>query len=128
MKLDLSYDPHIDAWTLTHWDVLLETREDIEEWRRQLEHELSKLGGERVYLLIDLAGFELSSRIAAEYGRTAKEVTARHALGVIRYGAASADSKTTLAVRLQSVINRFPANIFADRLEALEALEKIKAL
>jgi hypothetical protein len=124
MEVHLAYDTEIDAWTLSHKDVHIETSADVAEWRRLMHLELAKLHGKRGYLLISIAGFEVSAVMMEEYGRTAQAV-ARHFLGVIRYGASA---KTERAVVLQSILNRFPANLFPDRGMAIKALERIRAL
>lgn len=125
MKITLKYDRELDAWTVEHQEARIRTRDDIAEWKRQLVAELKKLKGKKAWLLIDAAGFQLDSAVAAEYGAIAREVAEKYAHGVLRYG--KADGWTAAQVRLQAVIQRFPANFFQDREAAVEALRRLKS-
>jgi hypothetical protein len=123
MELKLSYDAAIDAWTLAHRDVHLNTVEDVAEWRRRLTTELlDKLGSQPVYLLVDVQGFEVAATRMEDYGRTVKSI-AHHFLAVIRYGATS---KTQTAVLLQSVLNHYQPNLYPDRTAAIQALKQLR--
>ena len=124
MKLDLKYDSTCDAWTLRHENVVIRNAEDIGQWKQQLMPLLGRMGGERVYLLIDMHGFELDPEIADEYGAVAKQVVSSHVLGIVRYG--SALTTTNTSVRLQSVIQGYRANVEPDRMSALDKLTKIR--
>lgn len=126
MRLELTYDNDVDAWTLRHDAVEISTPADIERWRSALDEELARLGGKRVYLLIDLDGFSLSPAIAHEYGKVAKRVMTDHALGVVRYG--SDAGLTTTSIRVAAIVSRFPANIFPDRAAAVRAINRIRKL
>jgi hypothetical protein len=127
MDLRLSYDGSLDAWVLTHDDVRIEREEDIEVWHSILLRELQKLGGERAYILIDIAEFHLAPALAERYGKVAKRVISEHALGIVRFGHSDHDMTTT-AIRLGAVLNRFPANVFPNREAALEVLARIRTL
>jgi hypothetical protein len=122
MQLKLTYDTGIDAWTLVHRDVHLNTPEDVAEWRRLLAAELDQLGSQPVYLLVDVKGFEVAAARMEDYGRTVKSI-AHHFLAVIRYGATD---KTQTAVLLQSVLNHYAPNLYPDRLSAIAALKQLR--
>lgn len=122
MELKLTYDGAIDAWTLSHRDVHLNTVEDVAEWRRRLTAELDQLGSQPVYLLIDVKDFQVSAIRMEDYGRTVKSI-AHHFLAVIRYGATD---KTQTAVLLQSVLNHYQPNLYPDRAAAVAALKQLR--
>lgn len=126
MRLTFTYDPSIDAWTVMSEGIELRTLEDLLRWKGLFAEGAKKLGGKKAYLLVDISGFTLDPALATEYGKAAREIRSRYALGLIRYG--SHDKMTEASVYLQAILNRFPANIFPDREVALQALEKIRKL
>ena len=126
MKLLLSYDASIEAWTLRHEEVELRTPKDIDEWRRQVGQLQEKLRSKRGYLLVDLTGFTLGTAAMETYGATIKELIVPLTLGIIRYG--GTDRMTSAEIHLQALANRFPANIFPERASALKVLEKMRRL
>jgi hypothetical protein len=123
VDVKLTYDPSLDAWTLTHRDVRIQTLADAHRWRQLLGEELQKLNGQPVFALIDVTDFEVAAVMMEEYGRTVKAI-AHNFRGVFRYGAGD---KTRTTVLLQSIVNSFPANLFSDRAEAIEALNRARA-
>ncbi len=122
LQLKLSYDATIEAWTLTHRDVHLQSVEDVAHWRRRLLEELAQLGSQPVYLLVDVKGFEVAASRMEDYGRTVKSI-AHHFLAVIRYGATD---RTQTAVLLQSVLNHYQPNLHPDRAAAIQALHAMR--
>jgi hypothetical protein len=123
MEVRLTYDPALDAWTLTHRDVRIQSPADANRWRQLLGQELHKLNGQPAYVLIDVTEFEVAAVMMEDYGRTVKAI-AHNFRGVFRYGAGD---KTRTTVLLQSLVNSFPANLFNDRAEAIEALNRARA-
>ena len=123
MKLKMERDLSLDACTITHESIRLETSEDVAEWRATLMAEADKvIGSERVYLLIDYRGFSVSPAVAEEYGRVAEELRRRFAKQVFRYNAV--DPLSSAAARLQSMKRAHSSNVFATRQEAIEALRR----
>jgi hypothetical protein len=123
MEVKLTYDPALDAWTLTHKDVHIQSPADAARWRQLLGEELQKLNGQPVFALIDVTDFDVAAVMMEDYGRTVKAI-AHNFRGVFRYGAAD---KTRTTVLLQSIVNSFPANLFGDRAAAIEALNRARA-
>jgi hypothetical protein len=125
MKVIVEKDPSLDACTISHESVHLESPEDIAEWREQLMAGMeAQLGDGRAYLLVDYTDFSVNSSIANEYGRVAEELRARYAKDVFRYGAS--DPHSFLSARLQSLKRAHRSNVFANRQEAIEALNKVR--
>jgi len=124
VDIELHYDADIDAWTLRCIDCRLGTQDDIAELKELLNAEFAKFEGKKTYLLIDMANFELVPSLAEAYGKIARDVLRKNALGILRYG--PRQDWIASMVRLQSVIQHFPANIFPDREAALEALDKLR--
>jgi hypothetical protein len=123
MEVRLTYDPALDAWTLTHRGARIHTPADAVQWRQLLSEELQKLNGP-VWALIDVNEFDVAAVMMEDYGRTVKAI-AHHFRGVVRYGAGD---KTRTAVLLQSMVNSFPANLYPDRASAIQALNKMRVL
>lgn len=125
MELKVEHDPEHDVWTIVHRNCDIQTSLDIQRWRSKLDDELRQLGGNKVFLLIDLEGFSISPSIMDEYGRNAKEVVGAHAIGAIRYG--RGDARTRTEISLQAMANNFPANIFPSRESALQAVAHLRS-
>lgn len=123
MKLSISYDPGVDAWTLTHEDAIIRTEEEAAEWRRELA---ACFDGKSGYLLIDMAEFDLDPSFLPTYGKTVKELTYSRWSGVIRYG--GENEMSNAAVRINAVDNKYPSNVFPDRAAALAALEQVRGI
>lgn len=47
MKLWINYDKDHDVWTIFHKEVTIRDTRDVDEWRRQLNAEFSKLEGKK---------------------------------------------------------------------------------
>lgn len=125
MRVWLEHDTQDDVWTIRHDGCVIASKEDIDRWQTELDEALVAKGAHPVDLFVDVHGFELSPAVAELYGKVARTVIATHARCLIRYG--DPGGLTTASVRLQAVINRFPANLFADREAATEALRRIRA-
>jgi hypothetical protein len=125
MKVIVERNPSLDACTITHESVHLESPEDVAEWREQLMVGMeAQIGNGRAYLLIDYADFTVSSLIANEYGEVAEELRMRFAKDVFRYG--ESNPQSFLSARLQSLKRAHPSNMFHTRQEAIEALNKVR--
>ncbi len=111
------------VYTLRRDSVVIDSRQAVAEWKRKLDSAMRTLGSERVYLLIDVTGFEIDPAFAAEYGKVAKRMVEDRALAVLRYG--DLKGMTASTVRLQAVIHKFSSNVFRDRAAALVALDQI---
>jgi hypothetical protein len=123
MKVKVEKNPTLDACTITHESVHLETSEDIVEWRNQLMAGIeAQIGDSRAYLLVDYTDFSINSLIADEYGQVAEELRLRYAKDVFRYGGSAPQS--FLSARLQSLKRARRSNVFTTRQEAIEALKK----
>jgi hypothetical protein len=123
MKVHVEKNPALDACTISHVDVRLQTVEDIAEWRSQLMAKMdAAVGHTRVYVLIDYRGFWINPLLADEYGKVAEEFRRRFAKDVFRYGIE--DPLSSTSARLQSLKHDHTSNVFTTRLEAVEALNK----
>ena len=126
MKVTVESNPSLDACTITHEAVRLETVEDVAEWRAQLMAQMAAaVGFNRVHLLVDYAGFWVNPAVAEDYGRVAEELRQRYAKEVFRYGAT--DPLSAASARLQSMKRAHRSNVFATRFEAIAALNKLRA-
>ena len=126
MKVKVEKDPTLDACTITHVAVRLETPEDLAEWRAQLMAGMEAAAGSgRVYLLVDYRGFWINPLLADEYGKVAEELRRRFAIDVFRYGAE--DPLSSASARLQAMRRSHASNLFATRREAIAALVKARA-
>ncbi|MCH9682191.1 MAG: hypothetical protein K0V04_12205 [Deltaproteobacteria bacterium] len=126
MKMELSYDEQIDAWTLRHDAVEIDSNEALERWHDLLERELATAPVEAFHLMICVEGFSLAPELAEAYGQIAKHMVLPRTRAVVRYG--TDNGLTTTSIRLGAVLNRYPANIFPDRRHASEALLRIRRL
>ncbi len=126
MKVLVEKNPSLDACTITHESVNLESIEDIAEWRKQLMAGIeAQVGNGRTYLLVDYTGFTVSSSMTNEYGQVAEELRQRFAKEVFRYG--QTDPHSLLSARLQCLKRAHRSNLFASRQEAIAALDKIRS-
>ena len=119
--MTVKWDKAAQICEIRHDHCTLNSQASVDEWARQLEAGLAPLNGDRAYFLIDMHGLELEPQFADAYGQVAKRVLEQYALGAFRYGDAA--GMTVASVRLQSVIQRFPSNIFRDETAALTALK-----
>ncbi len=126
MKVTVEKNPSLDACTITHEDVRLQTPEDVAEWRTQLMARMEAVvGRNQVYLLVDFTGFWVNPQLAMEYGKVAEELRRRFAKEVFRYG--MADALSFASARLQSIKRSHHANVFSTRVEAIAALNKLRS-
>ncbi len=126
MKVTVERNASLDACTITHEQVRLQTPEDVAEWRTQLMARMETVvGRNQVYLLIDYTGFWVNPQLAAEYGKVAEELRRRFAKEVFRYGVA--DPLSFASARLQSIKHSHRANVFRTRIEAIAALNKLRS-
>jgi hypothetical protein len=123
VKVTISYDPAIDAWTLRHENVIIRTDEEAAEWRRQLAQCFEGKSG---FLLIDMDDYDLDPAFLPTYGKTVKELTYSRWSGVIRYGGDNQFSHA--ALRINAIDNKYPAHIMPDRKTAIEVLEHMRSL
>lgn len=126
MKVIVEKNASLDACTITHEDVRLQTPDDVAEWRTQLMARMEAVvGRNQVYLLVDFTGFWLNPQLAVEYGKVAEELRRRYAKEVFRYGLA--DPLSFASARLQSIKHSHRANVFRTRGEAIAALDKLRS-
>lgn len=112
------YDARNDVVTASFKDVVLQTAEDVERWRNEVEERLGKFG-KKVDLLIDLTGLIVKFTAGRTFGQVRKDVLAKHTHRSFRYGG---DEMTRLFVNTSGMITGAAANTFATREEALAAL------
>ncbi|MBN1607108.1 MAG: hypothetical protein JW940_10780 [Polyangiaceae bacterium] len=125
MKVHVEWSLSLDACTISHEAVRLETEEDVAEWRAQLMAEMqANVGLNRVYLLVDYAGFWVNPVVADAYGKVAEELRQRYAKDVFRYGVT--DPLSAASARLQSMKRAHRSNVFRTREEAIAALNKLR--
>jgi hypothetical protein len=125
MKVEVECDPSLDACTIRHEQVHLESSDDVAEWRRLVMGRLqAALGSRRAYLLVDYRGFNVNPIMADAYGEVAEEVRSRFAKDVFRYGVR--DPLSSASARLQSLKRAHRSNVFATREEAIQALNKAR--
>ena len=119
--MKVTKDPALDACTITHQSVRLETAADVASWRAQLMQQIQAVvGSDRVYLLVDYSDFKVNPSVAEAYGKVAEELRIRFAKEVFRYGAT--DPLSSASARLQSLRRTHNANMFVTRQQAIAAL------
>jgi len=124
MKLSLSYDPTLDAWTFTHEDCHLRTLGDVRQWEERARALLEQIpiGG---VLLVDIEGFSLAPEMGPEWAALLKTLVLPRIGVLLRYG--HCERATESAIQIQGLVNRIPAGILPDRSAALTALMRLRA-
>lgn len=112
------YDGKHDVVTATFKDVVLNTAEDVERWRKDVEERLEKFNG-KVDLLIDLSGLVVKFTAGRVFGQARSEVLERYARRSFRFGG---DDVTRMFVNTSGMIRGAATNTFKTREEALAAL------
>lgn len=124
--LTVDYDTETDSWTVTNADVKLLDFDGVNQWQRYLLEEIfPRFGGKKVYVLVDLNGVEIGPRVAEEYGTFVRDFAKTYTHNVFRYGPPL--GLTESVIKLQAVIQHFPANVYENRAAALRALEIVRA-
>lgn len=112
------YDGKHDVVTATFKDVVLNTAEDVERWRRDVEDRFAKFG-RKVDLLIDLSGLVVKFGAGRVFGQVRSEVLARNTRRSFRFGG---DATTRTFVNTSGMITGAAVNNYNTREEALAAL------
>lgn len=123
MKFEMTYDAKLDAWTLTHRDVRLQSLADVREWERGVRDLMEKVT-EPISLLIDLTNFFVAPEMGPEFGSLIKGFVMPRTRALLRYG--QVDEMTRMAIQLQATVNRFPLNLYPDRESAVQALAQLR--
>lgn len=123
MRITITYDPAIDAWTAKSYDAVLRTQEAVDSWSDRIELELAKLGGRR-YLLVDLNGLEVEMRVKEAFGRAVRDRLLRHAAAVRFFGQGAGFTSTILM--LESVKGPATMRPLASRAEAAAELARLR--
>lgn len=103
------------------WDVVLNTREDIDRWERVVRAEFRSISARRVWLLIDLSGLSVHPRVSSYFGERRALILEEHTLRSFRFGG---DTRTKVSISTTSVLHGADANLYASRDEAEAALLK----
>jgi hypothetical protein len=120
----LTYDAAIDAWDfVVH--MRLEDDETLDAWQRELAVLSKQFGGRKVDILIDISHVHIEPHLAPRYGQFVTVFAAEHAQRLLRYGAPDEESRRRM--QLSAIANRYAANLFASREEAVEALLQMRA-
>jgi hypothetical protein len=123
--IQLRYDPNEELVEVAFPpEAHLVTRQEIDAhfdfmfdwWRRTCN--------KKVFFLVDYENFFVDLKQNEHYGTRMRQVMRDAALGVVRYGG---DPLQRTAVRLLSMRNHSPSNLYADREEALEVIRRLKA-
>ena len=125
MRVWVEHDSEVNAFTIRHEGVDLQSEEDIQEWRSLVLGALAKAvpKDQKVWLLVDFDGFHIGPDMADRYGEVAKEVRA-FAKDVIRYNCEGL--VTTTSIRTKAISYRYSSRICKDRQEALKLLDELK--
>jgi len=124
MKLSLSYDAAVDAWTITHENIHLKSISDIRVWEQQARVLLQQMpkGGT---LLVDIHGFSLDPLMGPEWAAMLKTVVLPKVSFLLRYG--PSQQPTEVAILIQGKVHDIPSGILPDRAAALAALARLRA-
>jgi hypothetical protein len=123
--IQLSYDPVYEIVDVAFPpQAHLHTREEIDIhfdfmfswWRRTC--------GKKVYFLVDYDNFFVDLKQNEHYGTRMRQVMREAALGVVRYGG---EPLQRTGVRLFSMRNHSPSNLYADRAAALEVIQHLRS-
>lgn len=117
------YDGKNDVVTATFKDVVLQTPDDVERWRRDVEDRLAKFD-RKVDLLVDLSGLVVKFTAGRVFGQIRTEVLARYTRRSYRFGG---DEVTRMFVNTSGMIMGAATNTYPTREEALAALLAARA-
>ncbi len=117
------YDGKNDVVTATFKDVVLQTPDDVERWRRDVEERLAKFD-RKVDLLVDLSGLVVKFTAGRVFGQIRTEVLARYTRRSYRFGG---DEVTRMFVNTSGMIMGAATNTYPTREEALAALLAARA-
>jgi len=111
--VSVAFPPEAQLFTLEsidgHFDFMFDW------WRRTC--------GKKVFFLVDYEHFFVDLKHNHHYGTRMRQVMREAALGVVRYGG---DPLQRTGVRLYSMRNHSPSNLYANREEALEVIRRLK--
>jgi len=105
-----------------HWDV--KTKQDVDEFFAEYTRKMSELG-EKFWMVAHIDNLIIHAEIAEYYGEAARKATSDLLLGLARWGK---DSAARMTVRTTAMKSKMPHNIYSTREEAVQAIEKMKAV
>lgn len=121
-RVIFEYDEKLNiVFTEDHWEI--KTRQDVDEFFAEYQKYFQKLA-KKVYIISNIDDLLVHAEVADYYGEVAKNTVAIFLLGFARYGT---EDRARMTVRTTSLKAKFPPNIYANREEAIKAIEKQKA-
>lgn len=123
MNIQLDYDAAQNILFASYRGVRLQTVEEIEQFFGVLENKFKTIP-RKVYVLADLADFEVDARIAEAFGQHMARMLEKYVIGLVRYNLA--DGFPRLSIRLASLKAGRPARIVNTKEEALNEVRRLK--
>lgn len=122
-KMEFHLDEDHDVVTARFEDCILNTAEDVDRWRQQVEQHL-RVYGRKVDLLINLDGLVVKVGAGRSFGFARREVLEQFANRSFRFGG---DTLTRSFVSTSGMITGADVNAYANRDDALKALLAARA-
>ena len=101
---------------------VLETKEDVDRWEREVGQKLSAFG-RKVDLIIDMNGLQVRAKAGSAFGAARARVLTKYSKHSVRYGG---DRATRTSVLTSAVIHAVEANFHETKEEAIKALRALR--
>jgi len=121
-SLRFDYLAEHDAVHAAFTDYVLETKEDVERWEREVSQKLATFG-RSVDLIIDMNGLIVRAKVGSDFGTARARVLMKYALHSVRYGG---DRATRTSVLTSAAIHAIEANFHETKEEAVTALRALR--
>ena len=121
-SLRFDYLAEHDAVHAAFTDYVLETKEDVERWEREVSQKLATYG-RSVDLIIDMNGLSVRAKVGSDFGTARARVLMKYALHSVRYGG---DRATRTSVLTSAAIHAIEANFHETKEEAITALRALR--
>jgi len=101
---------------------VLEAKEDVDRWEREVGQRLSTFG-RKVDLIIDMNGLQVRAKAGSAFGAARARVLTKHSKHSVRYGG---DRTTRTSVLTSAVIHAVEANFHETKEDAITALRALR--
>lgn len=101
---------------------VLETKEEVDRWEREVGQKLITFG-RKVDLVIDMNGLQVRAKAGSAFGTARARVLAKYVKHSVRYGG---DRATRTAVLTSAVIHAVDANFYDTKEDAIRALRVLR--
>jgi hypothetical protein len=121
-KIEFEYDRASNVlFVEDNWNI--ETKQDVDEFFAEYSRKIGSIG-EKFWMVAHIDNLVIHAEIAEYYGEVARKTTCASLLGLARWGE---NSMARMTLRTTAMKAKMPFNVYASRLEALRAVEAMKA-